>query len=172
MLGNKRQKQQESSTSRSAAELLRELGVDEKDLECPICQEIMVDPVIAADGHSYEREQIVRWLLTNNSSPKTGKLLPNKNLISNFTLRSLCHGVRQARGLATGLTTPAAQTATTSIPEANTTLAPHATVTDPTFLVMATAAQRTSQYGPRLEISVLPFPSNDPNIAGLESLMY
>ena len=38
---------------------------------CPISRELMVDPVTLADGHSYEREQIVRWLATHNTSPKT-----------------------------------------------------------------------------------------------------
>jgi hypothetical protein len=29
---------------------------------CPITMEVMRDPVIAADGHTYEREAIENWL--------------------------------------------------------------------------------------------------------------
>ena len=39
---------------------------------CPISMEIMRDPVIAADGHTYERADIELWFANNNTSPKTG----------------------------------------------------------------------------------------------------
>ena len=55
---------------------------------CPIGREIMRDPVNCADGHSYERASIERWLATNNTSPRTGAQLPNKVLIPNHALRS------------------------------------------------------------------------------------
>ena len=42
-------------------------------LQCPISHEIMVDPVVAADGHTYEREALARWLSEKNSSPLTGQ---------------------------------------------------------------------------------------------------
>ena len=32
--------------------------MDTSDFLCPISREIMQDPVIAADGHTYEREMI------------------------------------------------------------------------------------------------------------------
>ena len=34
---------------------------------CPIGREIMRDPVTCADGHSYERDNIERWLATHNT---------------------------------------------------------------------------------------------------------
>ena len=37
------------------------------DLRCPISLEVMRDPVIAADGHSYERASIEQWLRTRRS---------------------------------------------------------------------------------------------------------
>ena len=55
---------------------------------CPITQEIMRDPVTCADGHSYERASIERWLATHNTSPKTGAELPNQALIPNHALRN------------------------------------------------------------------------------------
>lgn len=39
---------------------------------CPISQELMCDPVVCTDGHSYDRTNISRWLRTNGTSPKTG----------------------------------------------------------------------------------------------------
>ncbi|CAI5474457.1 unnamed protein product [Closterium sp. Yama58-4] len=41
-----------------------------------ITQEIMQDPVITADGHSYERAAIENWLMHHDTSPMTGKVLP------------------------------------------------------------------------------------------------
>ena len=55
---------------------------------CPIGCEIMRDPVTCADGHSYERANIERWLATNNTSPRTGAQLPNKALTPNHALRN------------------------------------------------------------------------------------
>ena len=56
---------------------------------CPITQEIMVDPVIAMDGHTYERRAIEEWLETNNTSPMTNSPLPNKMLLPNLAVRSM-----------------------------------------------------------------------------------
>ena len=39
---------------------------------CPITLELLEDPVIAADGHTYTRRAIEDWLKENNTSPKTG----------------------------------------------------------------------------------------------------
>ena len=58
-----------------------------RHLICPITQEIMVDPVIAADGISYERKEITQWLASKNTSPKTNLPLEHKALISNLTLK-------------------------------------------------------------------------------------
>ena len=48
----------------------------------------MIDPVVAADGHTYERSAIARWLSTSNRSPMTGSILPHKNLVTNYGLLS------------------------------------------------------------------------------------
>ena len=32
---------------------------------------MMADPVVANDGHSYERAAIAHWLATHNTSPQT-----------------------------------------------------------------------------------------------------
>ena len=38
---------------------------------CPITNEIFIDPVIAEDGHTYERKAITDWLQKNSISPLT-----------------------------------------------------------------------------------------------------
>ena len=56
---------------------------------CPISLELMRDPVICADGHSYERANIEDWFKRSNSSPKTGADLEHKFLIPNVNLRNI-----------------------------------------------------------------------------------
>ncbi|EOD04946.1 hypothetical protein EMIHUDRAFT_69023, partial [Emiliania huxleyi CCMP1516] len=57
------------------------------DFVCPITTEVMSDPVMAADGHSYERSAIERWLASKSTSPLTGGELEHRILIPNHTLR-------------------------------------------------------------------------------------
>ncbi|TTI92361.1 WD repeat, SAM and U-box domain-containing protein 1 [Bagarius yarrelli] len=55
---------------------------------CPITHEVMKDPVIAADGYSYEREAIDSWIKTKNrSSPMTNLPLQTTLLTPNRTLK-------------------------------------------------------------------------------------
>ena len=56
---------------------------------CPISLEPMEDPVLAADGHSYERREIVRHFdLGRRTSPMTGAQLPHTHLMPNHALKS------------------------------------------------------------------------------------
>ena len=55
---------------------------------CPITYAVMRDPVMCADGHSYEREAITEWLLTHDTNPATNAQLPNKTLTPNYALRN------------------------------------------------------------------------------------
>jgi hypothetical protein len=55
---------------------------------CPISLEIMEDPVICSDGNTYERREIMRWLISHDTSPKTNMILANKNLIANYAIKS------------------------------------------------------------------------------------
>ena len=55
---------------------------------CPISYEIMNDPVIAADGQTYERKNISTWLTNSNKSPKTNEVLKSKVLQPNYALRA------------------------------------------------------------------------------------
>ncbi|KAL2088051.1 hypothetical protein ACEWY4_016879 [Coilia grayii] len=62
-------------------------GVPDEYL-CPITHELMRDPVIAADGYSYECEAIQSWIRTKNrSSPMTNLPLQTTLLTPNHTLK-------------------------------------------------------------------------------------
>jgi len=61
----------------------------EPDFMCPITHERMGEPVLAADGHTYEREAIEKWLQMHNTSPMTGALLGHRYLTENYALRHI-----------------------------------------------------------------------------------
>ncbi|XP_035460710.2 uncharacterized protein LOC118283111 isoform X1 [Scophthalmus maximus] len=55
---------------------------------CPITTELMKDPVIAADGYSYERESIETWIRgKNKTSPMTNLALQTTLLTPNRSLK-------------------------------------------------------------------------------------
>ena len=56
---------------------------------CAITQDVMTDPVITADGHTYEREAIEKWLKEKMTSPKTGRRLSHPHLVTNWLVRSM-----------------------------------------------------------------------------------
>ncbi|KAG4190636.1 hypothetical protein ERO13_A07G042900v2 [Gossypium hirsutum] len=55
---------------------------------CPISKDVMDEPCVAADGYTYERKAIEKWIETNDISPMTNLALPNKNLLPNYSLLS------------------------------------------------------------------------------------
>ncbi|XP_072150537.1 U-box domain-containing protein 33-like isoform X2 [Setaria viridis] len=55
---------------------------------CPIFQEVMSDPHMAADGFTYEAEAIRGWLDAADTSPMTNLRLANRTLTPNKALRS------------------------------------------------------------------------------------
>jgi hypothetical protein len=58
------------------------------EFACPITHDIMVDPVLANDGHSYERSAIERWYETHTTSPVTNESI-GKTLVPNHNLRKM-----------------------------------------------------------------------------------
>lgn len=58
---------------------------------CPISGEVMLDPVVASDGHTYERKEIEKWIFQMNkqTSPMTNQPLKNKDLLPSHTLKSM-----------------------------------------------------------------------------------
>jgi hypothetical protein len=59
------------------------------DLNCPITQELLKDPVVTLDGHTYEKIAILEWFKNNSTSPQTNLLLPSKQIIPNHTLKNI-----------------------------------------------------------------------------------
>ncbi|KAJ4777768.1 U-box domain-containing protein kinase family protein [Rhynchospora pubera] len=56
---------------------------------CPISQEVMKNPHVAADGYTYEAEAIKGWLDGGHkTSPMTNLPLPHQELTPNYALRS------------------------------------------------------------------------------------
>jgi len=69
-------------------------------LVCPITQRVMKDPVICADGNTYERSAILRWFRTKAVSPMTNlpidtSVVPNlavKEEIAEYRQRAMSNG--------------------------------------------------------------------------------
>lgn len=40
---------------------------------CPITYELFREPVVACDGHTYEKAAIEKWLTNKDTSPRTGE---------------------------------------------------------------------------------------------------
>ncbi|DAZ94986.1 TPA: hypothetical protein N0F65_000618 [Lagenidium giganteum] len=68
-----------------------------EQLICPITGCPMTDPVVAADGHTYERDAILQWFATSTKSPMTGMVMPTTQVFPNFTLRKLSEEFIRAR---------------------------------------------------------------------------
>lgn len=55
---------------------------------CPITAQVMVEPVVASDGHTYEKIAIEKWLQHRGTSPMTNLTLSNHALMPNYCVRS------------------------------------------------------------------------------------
>ncbi|KAG5547153.1 hypothetical protein RHGRI_012989 [Rhododendron griersonianum] len=69
---------------------------------CPILQEVMEDPYIAADGFTYEHRAIKAWFERYGLSPVTKLRLQHKVLIQNHTLRSAIQDWRSRTASSSG----------------------------------------------------------------------
>lgn len=86
----KRMKEEEKIRIRVAKRKRAENDVNVPDeYKCPISMELMVDPVVCSDGHTYERDSIERLFRTNKyRSPLTREKI-TKMLIPNVNLKKL-----------------------------------------------------------------------------------
>ena len=66
---------------------------------CPISQELMLEPVLATDGHTYERQHIERWFEQRLTSPKTGELLQTSSVFPNHSMRRMIIEWREQHGV-------------------------------------------------------------------------
>ena len=63
--------------------------IDKTDLICPITYQVFRDPVVAGDGHVYERSAIVRWIEEHGTSPLTRQTLNINELQEDEYLKKL-----------------------------------------------------------------------------------
>ncbi|KAL8612934.1 hypothetical protein ACOMHN_001017 [Nucella lapillus] len=81
-----------ASPARKSRSQSRDVAESLNELLCPITMEIMRDPVIAADGYTYDRAAIQQWLESGRDrSPMTNAVLTHKHLTPNHTLKMLIH---------------------------------------------------------------------------------
>ena len=58
------------------------------DFLCPITYDLLREPVVASDGHTYEKMAIEKWLKSENpTSPLSGERLHDKEIVHNRTLK-------------------------------------------------------------------------------------
>jgi len=66
---------------------------------CPITQGVMTDPVIALDGHTYEKRAIEQWFSQGRlTSPVTNLRLNSTTLVPNHALRGAITAHESKRG--------------------------------------------------------------------------
>lgn len=73
-----------------------------RELICPITQELLKDPVVAEDGHTYERNSLITWFgMGRTRSPVTNSLLENtstEGLVTNLAVASMAVAHRERLG--------------------------------------------------------------------------
>ena len=62
---------------------------------CPLTLQILRDPVVGADGHTYERDAICDWLNQNGTSPLTRQRMQVSDLVPNISLLQAMKEVHQ-----------------------------------------------------------------------------
>ena len=61
---------------------------------CPLTSDIMEDPVMTRDGHSFEKLAILSWLSRHSTCPMTYEPLEISQLVANHALRNEIHAWR------------------------------------------------------------------------------
>lgn len=96
----RRQEEGERERRRQAEERAREMLASNpvyRNLCCPISLELMRDPVVCTDGHTYERVSIVRCFQSQGQprSPQTNAELESNTLVPNHALRGQINSLVQ-----------------------------------------------------------------------------
>ena len=87
------QREADANSSAASASALPEVP---DGFLCPISHSVLVDPVIAQDGHTYERDAIEQWLTTHITSPLTGAEMGSTTLTPNFALRDVINQMKHS----------------------------------------------------------------------------
>lgn len=69
------------------------------ELRCPIHLGLLRKPVVAADGQTYSRRPLERWLRHNGTSPLTRELLPTNDLCNNHLAHRVIRRLRESQHL-------------------------------------------------------------------------
>eukprot|EP00193_Tetraselmis_chui_P011077 CAMPEP_0177791378 /NCGR_PEP_ID=MMETSP0491_2-20121128/23891_1 /TAXON_ID=63592 /ORGANISM="Tetraselmis chuii, Strain PLY429" /LENGTH=898 /DNA_ID=CAMNT_0019313585 /DNA_START=155 /DNA_END=2853 /DNA_ORIENTATION=+ len=69
---------------------------------CPITMEVFEDPVVAADGYTYERSAIIKWLRTSSKSPMTNMPMDHLSLTPSHAVRSAIAEWKEFKALRDG----------------------------------------------------------------------
>jgi hypothetical protein len=80
--------EQNVSRCENGVQRLRGMKIRDEFL-CPITYEVLRDPVIAADGNTYERSAIQKWIEKTQTSPLSGETLEHILLSANRTLKKI-----------------------------------------------------------------------------------
>lgn len=88
---------EEEEQSRAEA-AVPQLSQPPLEFVCPITLDIMEDPVVLADGFTYERTAIEDWMDVNTNSPMTGARV-SKTMIPNTILRVMINEWKERNGL-------------------------------------------------------------------------
>ena len=59
--------------------------------QCPITREVMLDPVLDAEGNTYERSALLTWLSDHHTSPVSRQPLSARTVTPNNALRETIH---------------------------------------------------------------------------------
>ena len=93
----KRKRQSDDLASDREAKLGKRVDLPSLDeLLCPITGELFIDPVVAADGHTYERLAFARWMNERQVSPLTNLPLKSTNVVPNTALKKLVEAYEPA----------------------------------------------------------------------------
>ena len=57
------------------------------DVNCPITTDLLENPVVAHDGHTYEQKDIAAWFRSRRTSPKTQATMPTTETVENTLLK-------------------------------------------------------------------------------------
>jgi hypothetical protein len=100
--------------------------------------ELMEDPVVAADGFTYERAAITEWIASHSTSPTTNQSMVSKILFPNLSLRSQIVAWKEENRLPRGVAcnvpadTSSSFACSAGQPSASTSQLPPSVVTCPT----------------------------------------